>query len=503
MGNPEKSYEKLIAHQKKAAILSSCAGVLSWDREAVMPPAAAPHRAEQLTLLSGLVHKQEIDPHIGEWLDDCEKSEIAQDPISAVAVNIREIRRSYDKKTKVPQRLVEELTRVTSLGHQAWIEAREQSNYPLFQPWLEQIVKLKREYADIIGYSEVPYDALLDDYEPGESTKNITTVFTNLRQELVPLLRRILKAPKRPDTTILTREYPLDKQRFFGEMVAASIGFDFDAGRLDTVVHPFCTGLGPEDTRITTRWDENNVSSAFFGILHETGHGLYDQGLPADLWGTPMGNSVSLGIHESQSRLWENIVGRTAPFWKHFYPQLQAVFHHQLKDVSLDRFLHAINEVRPSFIRVEADEVTYTLHIILRFEIEQGLVSGSLNVNDVPEAWDAKFTELLGLEVPDAARGCLQDVHWSFGSIGYFPTYALGNLYAAQFYHQAQQEITDLEDYIAKGDFSPLLTWLRTKIHSHGMRYRARELVQRVTGETLNHQYLTKSLHDKYTQLYE
>ena len=503
MDTPKESYTKLMAHQRKTALLGSCASLLGWDRETYMPTAAAPHRAEQLTLLSGMIHERETKAIVGEWLDDCEDSDFMNAPSSMEAVNIREIRHSYDKQTKVPQRFVEELTRTTSLGHQAWIEAREKSDYKLFQPWLKKIVALKREYASIIGYEDHAYDALLDDYEPGESTKNITVIFENLSKDLVPLIQRIIDTPKQPDTTILTRNYPLDKQRIFGEMIAASIGFDFSGGRLDTVVHPFCTGLGPVDTRITTRWDEHNFSCAFFGILHETGHGLYEQGLRADQWGTPMGSSVSLGIHESQSRLWENIIGRALPFWKHFYPKLKAVFNHQLGGVSIDQFLHAINFVRPSYIRVEADELTYTLHIILRFEIECALISGSLDVADVPEAWNEKFENLLGLKVSDDAKGCLQDVHWSFGSLGYFPTYALGNLYAAQFYHRAKQETPNLEDDFEKGDFSGLLAWLRTKIYCHGMRYLARDLVKQITGEALNHEYLISALHDKYAELYD
>ena len=502
MGNASESYDKLINHQKKTALLSSCVSILGWDRETYMPPNAAPHRAEQLTLLSSIVHERATDPHVGDWLADCECSQLTEDPLTSEAVNIREIRRSYDKKTKVPKRLVEELTRTTSLGHQAWIESREKSNFTLFLPWLEKIVQLKREYAAAIGYEDVPYDALLDDYEPGESTATVTKIFTALSNELVPIIQRIIESPHQPDKTVLSRRYPLDKQRIFGEMAAASIGFNFNAGRLDTVVHPFCTGLGPSDTRITTRWDDNNFGCGFFGILHETGHGLYDQGVSPEHWGTPMGSSVSLGIHESQSRLWENIVGRSRPFWKHFYPKLQAVFQHQLSGVSLDNFVRAVNEVCPSYIRVEADEATYTLHIVLRFEIEQALISGDLQCADVPGAWNEKVKKLLGLEFPDDANGCLQDVHWSLGSIGYFPTYALGNLYAAQLYDTAKKEISGLEDYVASGDHKPLLSWLRHNIHSHGMRFRAKDLVTKISGKPLHHDYLISYLNDKYSELY-
>jgi carboxypeptidase Taq len=502
MKNARESYDRLILYQKKTATLESCSSVIGWDRETFMPPTAAPHRAEQLALLSGLSHERRINPEVGEWLSACEDSELAADPLSAEAVNIREIRRVYDKNIKVPPSLVEELTRVASLAHQAWIEAREKSDYKIFRPWLENVIGLKREYGEIVGYKDVLYDAFLDDFEPGESTRNISLVFAALRKDLVPLIEAIVGSRHRPDRSIVKRCYPIEQQRIFGEMAAASIGFDFNAGRLDTVVHPFCSGLGPNDTRITTRWDQNYFNSALFSILHEAGHGLYNQGLPKKHWGTPMGNSVSLGIHESQSRLWENIVGRSRSFWEYFYPKAQAIFAHQLEDVPLDDFLHAVNDVRPSFIRVEADEATYTLHIVLRFDIEQALVSGDLDTRDLPEAWNEKFKALFGKEVPDDANGCLQDVHWSFASFGYFPTYALGNLYAAQFYQQARTDIADLEESFARGDFSLLLDWLRKNIHAQGMRYKAPALIEHVTGEPLNHQHMITSLRQKYTEFY-
>jgi len=502
MKSEDKCYKNLLEHETKTATLNSCAALLSWDRETYMPPAGVEHRAEQLALLSGLAHERSVDPRIDEWLSTCEASDLNASDHSVSATNIREWRRVYDKKIRLTKSFVEELARTTSLGHQAWIEARDKSEFGAFLPWLDKIVRLKREYADLIGNGKEPYDALIDDYEPGECADNINIVFTALKNELVPLIDRITNSKRQPDLSVLNRKFPVDRQRDFGELTAKTIGFDFNSGRLDTVVHPFCCGMGPRDTRITTRWDENDFCSAFFGIIHETGHGLYEQNLPLEHWGTPAGEAVSLGIHESQSRLWENIVARGQPFWKYFYPKLQEIFYSSLGAVPFDQFLHAINHVHLSFIRVEADEATYTLHIILRFEIEQMIISGEAAPKDIPHLWNSKFKDLFDLEVPDDAQGCLQDVHWSYGSFGYFPTYALGNLYAAQFYNQMKAEIPDLEDQFANGDFSALLNWLKDKIHSKGMRYTAPELVQAVTGQPLDHKFLIQNLQDKFTRLY-
>ena len=499
---PHETYAKLITHAKETALLGSCASVLHWDQETNMPPAGAAHRAEQLALLSGLVHARATDPRMGEWLAACEGTDLTAEPHAIETVNVRELRREYDKQVKVPRALVEETARTAALGHEAWVEARKQSEFSTFRPWLEKIVKLRREYAEAVGYETVAYDALIDEYEPGETAANITRVFAALRDELAPLIEKLVGAPRQPDRSLLTRHFPVDRQRVFGEMCAAEIGFDFSAGRLDTVVHPFCTRIGAGDVRITTRWDPHHFGTALFGILHETGHGLYSLGLPDEHYGTPMGDSVSLGIHESQSRLWENFVGRGRAFWRHFWPRTQGIFHEALAGVSLDAFLHAVNDVRRSFIRVEADEVTYNLHVILRFELEQAIFSGDLRPADVPGAWNEKFKALFGLDVPDDASGCLQDVHWSGGAFGYFPTYALGNLYAAQFFRQVRQDIPDLEAGIARGDFAPLLEWLREKIHSQGMRFRAGELVERVTGEPLTHRHLIEYLTEKYAGLY-
>jgi carboxypeptidase Taq len=427
---------------------------------------------------------------------------LVADPLSPEAVNVRELRRVYDRATKLPTGLVVELARVTSLAHGKWVEARQRSDFALFLPWLERIVKLKQQEADYYGHAGNRYDALLEDYEPGATTAWLEGVFAPLREELVALLDAIQGSSRRPDPSILHRTYPVEQQEGFGRRVAEAFGFDFEAGRLDVVAHPFCSGIGPGDTRLTTRYDERNFGDGFFSIVHETGHGLYDQGLPAEHWGTPRGDAASLGIHESQSRLWENFVARSRAFWVRFFPQAQAAFPAALGEVSLDAFHFAVNDVRPSFIRVDADEVTYNLHIILRFELERALLSGGLAPADVPAAWNERFAALFGLTPPDAAHGCLQDVHWSGGGLGYFPTYTLGNLNAAQLFAAAGRAVGDLEAQIAAGRFDDLLAWLREHIHSRGQQYRAPHLIEVVTGQPLSHQPLMAHLCAKFAPLY-
>jgi carboxypeptidase Taq len=388
------------------------------------------------------------------------------------------------------------------LGQQAWVKARAANDFAQFAPSLSQIIKLKREQAQAIGYQDHPYDALLDEYEPSARTAEVARVLAGLRAELAPLVAAIQSSPRKPRTEILHRHYPQSVQESFGKAAAAAIGFEFARGRLDVTHHPFCTGLGPHDCRITTRYDESFFPQAFFGILHEAGHGIYDQGLRTDQYALPPGTYVSLGIHESQSRLWENLVGRSHAFWSHFYPRAQAAFPAALGDVSLEDFHFAINDVRPSLIRVEADEATYNLHIIVRFELEQEILLGRLDVADLPDAWNAKYEELLGIRSPDAASGVLQDVHWSAGLMGYFPTYSLGNLYAAQLYEAADRDLGGLEAMFRRGEFLPLREWLRAKIHAPGQNYPASQLAQRATGEPLSHAALMRHLKGKIGSLY-
>ncbi len=503
-GPHSPAYLELIEHLKQTALLGSCAHLLGWDEQTYLPPQGGELRANQMALLSGMVHERATAPRVGELLSQLEEATGGSDEETPEAANIREARRSYDRAVRMPKRLVEELSRVTILSQQAWVEARQQKDFSKFLPWLEKVVTLKREEAAVVGKEGAPpYDALLDDYEPGMTTEMVQAVFTPLREELVTLVQQIAGAERSPDRSLITREYPVEAQRRFGPQAAEAIGFDFAAGRLDEAAHPFCSGIGPGDCRLTTRYDAHFFPQALFGTLHEAGHGLYEQGLDREAFGTPMGHAVSLGIHESQSRMWENFVGRSRAFWEHFFEPARETFPDALAGVSLDDFYRAVNIVEPSFIRVEADEVTYNLHIMLRFKLEQPLISGDLPPADVPTVWNETFENYLGLTPPDDALGCMQDVHWSGGLIGYFPTYALGNMYAAQFYRAAEAELGDLHEQFARGEFTPLREWLRTNIHERGQLYRADRLLEVVTGQTLSHTPLVTHLRNKFAALYD
>src|SRR5262245_50768902 len=427
-----EAYTALIGRSKEAHVLGSCAELLGWDEQTYMPRRGSAHRGEQMALLARLKHEWLTAPEVGELLAETEGSTLVRNGKSVEAVNVREIRRTYDRAVKIPKALVEELARVTTAAQQAWRDAKRADDFAAFRPHLKKIVALKRKQADAIGYETEPYDALLDEYEPGVTAAEVTAVFDALRPGLVELVGEITSSKRHPKRDILERDYPVDRQAIFAQSASAALGFDFNAGRLDVTVHPFCCTVGPGDCRITTRYNPKSFNEAFFGVMHESGHGLYEQGLDPEHAGTPAGMALSLGVHESQSRLWENQVGRGRPFWEHFFPRAQQMFLEALRDVSLDDWMFAINDVRPSFIRVEADEATYNLHILLRFELERALLTGDLAVADLPDAWNQQFKAMFGLKVPSDARGCLQDIHWSFGGLGYFPTYTLGNLIAAQ-----------------------------------------------------------------------
>ncbi len=478
-------------------------GLLGWDERTKLPPAGGEYRAEQMSFLAGLIHKKQTAAEVGEWISELADSPLAADPHSDEGADVVNLKRDYDRKTKLPQALVEELAKLSVLGQQLWVEARKANDFARFGPLLERTLELKRQEAAAIGYDDQPYDALLDGFEPGAKTAEVAIVLRGLRDQLVPLVAAIAASPRRPNMDALRGRYPIDMQEKFGKLTAAAIGFDFNAGRLDVTDHPFCSGAGPHDVRLSTRYDESSLDGSLFSTLHEAGHGIYEQGLPADRYGLPTGDAVSLGIHESQSRMWENWVGRSRAFWEHFYPEAQLTFREALGDVTLDAFYFAINDVRPSLIRTESDEVTYNLHILIRFELELALVNDELPVADLPAAWHAKYREYLGIQSPTDADGVLQDVHWSAGLFGYFPTYSLGNLYAAQFFEKARQDVGDFESMFRRGEFLPLRDWLRTNIHSQGRRYPAAELARRVTGSRLSHDALMRHLRGKFEPLYE
>ncbi|HEX6106131.1 MAG TPA: carboxypeptidase M32 [Gemmatimonadales bacterium] len=488
------AYDELIRLAREEAVLASCVDVLEWDEETCLPRAGVAHRSEQLALLAGLLHDRTTDPRVEELLATLEASDLVADPLSPAAVNVRELRRAYDRERRLPRRLVEESARVTALAQQAWADAREASDFPGFRPWLERQLALAREEADAVGYPETRYDALLEDYEPGVTTAQVAELFATLRRELVPLVQAM--ADRR--TPALRRDYPVDRQRIFAEAVANAVGFDFDRGRMDTAVHPFCTSLGPGDCRITARYSSSDFASGFFTVLHEVGHALYEQGLDPAHYGTPMGEAASLGLHESQSRLWENFVGRSHSFWRHFFPRARGVFHEALHDVGLDAFVASLNRVECSPVRIEADEVTYNLHILIRFEIEQALLSGDLPARDLPGAWADAYDDALGIRPASDREGCLQDGHWAEGLIGYFPTYTMGNVYAAQLMAAARRDLGDLDAQFARGDYGGLLGWLREQVHRHGQRYTAAALVERATGAPPDSRALIASLRTRY-----
>jgi len=501
--SPEDIFRQLCDHARQTALLTSTSSLLQWDERTLMPPRAGEFRADQVASLAGLIHSRQTDPQLGDWLRELNERYHDLDAANDQAATVRELYREYNKQTKLPRRLVEELSRAAVLGQQTWSAARQNNDFETFAPHLDEILKLKREQAAAIGYEDCAYDALLDDFEPLQRTREVTRVLSELREALVPLVAAVQDSARVPQRDLLTRNFPVSVQAEFGRKTAQRIGFDFDCGRLDETDHPFCSAMGPHDCRITTRYDENFFPMAFFGTLHEAGHGIYEQGLRSDWYGLPLGSYVSLGVHESQSRLWENLVGRSLPFWQFFFPLAQESFPQSLESVDVGQFYFAINDVRPSMIRVEADEVTYNLHIIIRFELEQALINGDLSVSDLPVAWNELYQKYLGIEPANAAEGVLQDIHWSAALIGYFPTYSLGNLYAAQLFERAKADLGDLDLLFSQGCFEPLLQWLRTHVHLQGRTYSAAELVENVAGSPISHEPLVRYLYDKLGPLYQ
>ena len=495
--------QNIVQHARETTLLQTINAAIEWDERTYLPAAAGPYRAEQLTYLAGLIHQRQTDPRLGDWLEEAEREIGDDDPHSDRSTTIRMLGRDYEKRTKLPRQLVEALAKNSVEGQQAWVEARKEKSFSTLRPFLDRMVELKREQARATGFAECMYDALLDDYEPEEKTSCVRAVFASLRDELVPLLQSVLDSGYQVPVDMLHRQFPIAAQKEMGRLAAARIGFDFQRGRLDVTDHPFCTEFGPHDCRITTRYDERFFPSALFGTLHEAGHGIYEQGLRGEHYGLPPGRFVSMSIHESQSRLWENLVGRSHAFWIYFFPVAQQLFPAALGNVDVAAFLQAINEVKPSLIRVEADEVTYNLHVIIRFELEQELIEGTLPVADLPAAWNARYEELLGITPPDDGDGVLQDIHWSAGYVGYFPTYALGNLYAAQFLEQARRDLGDLEGQMQRGEFEPLRTWLATNIHQCGQCYSPAELVLKVTGKPLTQTPLISHLKQKLSDVYK
>ena len=476
-----EAYEELLARLKDIDLISQIGGLISWDQEVLMPPKAAVLRAEQLAWISKTGHEKLTDQRIGVLISQLE-SENGLDDVEMA--NVRLARESYDRATKLPTEFVEEMAKHRSRAQISWTEARASDDFSIFRDDLAKAVELARAKADYLGYDALRYDALLDLYETGLTVERVDPLFAGLRENVAPLIRAVMDRGRRPDISwIENNSWPQEAQEKLSHSVAEAIGFDFGAGRRDASTHPFCGGPNPDDVRWTTRYNESDPFGSLYGSMHETGHGTYEQGRRRDLDFQPAGQANGLGVHESQSRLWENQVGRSREFCEWALPLWKECFPENMEGVGVEELWQAVNLVEPSLIRVEADEATYNLHIMIRYEIEKMLIGGDLEVDDLPDAWDEMYEEFLGIRAPNRALGVLQDIHWSMGAFGYFPTYTLGNLYAAQLLEAARDDLPDHDSQIKRGDFQPLLDWMRSKVHNRGSILMPAELIEEATGD--------------------
>jgi len=499
-----KAYAAMAAKAREVKLIESCAAVLGWDQETMMPEGGVELRSAQLSHLARLSHQAFTNTEMGDLIAAAKTECTALPEEHPDRVDVREIERDWNKATKLPEALVSELAELSSKAMHAWAAARKASDFSQFKPWLERTVQLNRQKAECLGWEKggEPWDALSDHYEPGLNAADVQRVFEPLRTRLQGLLDRLKGAPRKPSNAFNEHALAIADQERFVRFVAKRIGFDFSRGRLDRSTHPFCGGSHCNDVRMTTRYMETCVLDALGSTMHECGHGMYEQGLDATRIGLPMGEAAGLSVHESQSRLWENQVGRSRPFWTWAQTQLPAFFGDACDGFGLQDLVDGANVVEPGFIRVEADEGTYNMHVMIRFQLERAMIKGDLKVADLPGVWNGLYKDYLGLTVPDDRRGCLQDVHWSMGAIGYFPTYTLGTLLAAQLFEKARTDLPGLEEGFARGDFAPLLTWLRTNVHAHGRRHRLDGLCRKVTGQPLSADPLMRHLEGKLLPLY-
>jgi len=498
----QETLERLKSILAEVSDLNNATALLSWDQQTYMPPGGVIARGNQIGTLSSLGHSIFISEEVGKLLEDLKAYAESLDPESIDACLIEVTSRDYQKQTKVPSDFVAEFSRITVVAQGAWEEARKNDDFAHFQPHLEKIVKMKRQYADFFAPYDHVYDPLLDDFEPGMKTAEVQEIFTTLRPKQVELIKAISEKPE-VDNSFLHQPFDEQKQWDFGERVITKYGYDWNRGRQDKAAHPFSTNFSVGDVRITTRVDSNFLNPALFGTMHEGGHAIYEQGVSQDLERTPLADGASLAIHESQSRMYENLLGRSYDFWVYFYPKLQDTFSKELGNVDLDTFYKGINKVEPSLIRVEADEATYNLHVMLRLELEIALMEGKLQVADLPTAWNERMEDYLGIIPPNDADGILQDVHWSAGILGYFPTYTLGNLVSNQLWEKINQDIPGLSSQVQGGNFKELLAWLRENVHQHGSKFKPQVLVNRIVGSGIKPEAYLKYLNDKFGAIYE
>ena len=492
-----RTYADFVKHSEKIADLNYSNALLQWDQEVYMPPKGANRRAQQIATLSGMAHKLFVDEAFGNLLNELNQESLSENDKKNVELTLE----YYDKQKRIPTDFVEEMSKAISVAFNSWQKAKKESNFQLFAPHLEKLAQLKLQECEYLGYEDHPYNAMLDLYERKMTVQKLDVLFEDVKAKLFPFIEKIYQASQ-VDNACLYQSFNKDKQWNFGIDILQQMGYDFEAGRQDVSSHPFTTNFNALDVRVTTRLSENNFSEMLWSTIHEGGHALYEQGIPDEQYGLPLGTYTSLGIHESQSRLWENNVGRSLPFWKANYKDLQNVFPEQLGNVSLESFYKAINKVMPSPIRTNADELTYHFHVLIRYEIEKALFEKSIKINELNHIWNEQYKKYLDLDIQKDSEGILQDIHWSHGSFGYFPTYSIGSFYAAQFYAKAKQEISGLEDQMEHKKTSDLLNWLRKNIHQYGQKYTAEELCKKVTGEELNFDHFMQYTKDKYNNIY-
>lgn len=503
MGQPfEATLSEFRAYVKKMKSYEEALGVMYWDLRTGAPRKGIEARSEVIGELSSELFKMSVSDQMESYLEALIEPKTFEQLDTINRKIVTECQKEYDRSKRIPPEKYKEYVVLTSQAESIWEEAKPKSDYAAFSPYLEKIVAFNREFIELWGYKGHPYNTLLDMYEPGMTVEKLDQVFGELRRKLVPLVASIQASPNKPHRSFLQQQYDIQLQKEFSLFTLAQMGYDFEAGRLDESAHPFATGLNPGDVRITTRYLLHDVTSALFGTIHEGGHALYEQNISTDLIGTPLCTGTSMGIHESQSRFWENMIGRSLPFWKKYYPKLQERYPEHFSKVPVELFYRGINDVKPSLIRIEADELTYNLHIMIRYELEKELFSGTIEVKDLPEAWNAKYKDYLGVEPSNNGEGVMQDVHWSGGAFGYFPSYALGNMYAAQIRATLSKQMPDVDERIGNGDLLPIKEWLTERIYKYGKLLTPTEIILNVTGEELNPTYLVEYFEAKYKDIY-